>query len=506
MVRTWSVARPGPSSGWLAARYGAGRRPGGRSRPHPGRHGVGAPDRHRRGVRPAQRGGDAALRDPHRIGGGRSAHGRGRSPRLARHDRRHAVDWRRGPGRPGRRPDRVRAGGRHGRRRAVARRRPDRGTLVLADRAGGAPTVVDLGPGPRRPGAAGDVVAVLDQDSGRLRTFDRDGALRGTADFAPGAVAPVRGEMVARTSTTRRAPPRPSSTPTGRRRPSPPADRCLGPSPGGPVLAAGPAAAPATVPLDGPGVALPKAPTDVAVSARATRSRWRGGPGRRRRPLHRRAQPRGRDDHHRHVGDVAQSAGQPGRVAVSATNAAGSCPLLVVATASAAVARPGRRSRSCSRRRTVRGRTRSRRPGRRRPRPRSPGARPGELDLRAGCDGHRTTTPTSLAAVAGDPAPPRTRCRCGRDPRAGLAAAHRPPDHLHRHRATRHLRRADDTRRGARRRRRDHRGRERRRRATGPCALSVDDEIRWSGTCGDRTRTRIAVGGLDPSTTYTAWC
>ena len=38
---------------------------------------------------------------------------------------------------------------------------------------------------------------------------------------------------------------------------------------------------------------------------------------------------------------------------------------------------------------------------------------------------------------------------------------------------------------------------------TGPCALSVDDEIRWSGTCGDRVRTRIAVGGLDPSTTYT---
>ena len=39
--------------------------------------------------------------------------------------------------------------------------------------------------------------------------------------------------------------------------------------------------------------------------------------------------------------------------------------------------------------------------------------------------------------------------------------------------------------------------------ATGPCALSVGGEIRWSGTCGDRARTRIAVGGLDSETTYT---
>ena len=39
--------------------------------------------------------------------------------------------------------------------------------------------------------------------------------------------------------------------------------------------------------------------------------------------------------------------------------------------------------------------------------------------------------------------------------------------------------------------------------ATGPCALSVGDEIRWSGTCGDRARTRIAVGGLNSATTYT---
>jgi hypothetical protein len=33
--------------------------------------------------------------------------------------------------------------------------------------------------------------------------------------------------------------------------------------------------------------------------------------------------------------------------------------------------------------------------------------------------------------------------------------------------------------------------------------LSVDGTVRWSGTCGDRERTRIPVGGLDPGTTYT---
>ena len=48
---------------------------------------------------------------PHRTGCGRGAHGRGRSPRLARHDRRHAVDRRRRPGRARRRPDRRPAGG-----------------------------------------------------------------------------------------------------------------------------------------------------------------------------------------------------------------------------------------------------------------------------------------------------------------------------------------------------------------------------------------------------------
>ena len=96
---------PGPPAGrddraaGRAAHGGGGRRPGGRPGPHRGRHGVGAPARHRRGVRPAQRGGDAGLRDPHRTGRGRGAHGRGRSPRLARHDRRHAVDRRRRPGR-----------------------------------------------------------------------------------------------------------------------------------------------------------------------------------------------------------------------------------------------------------------------------------------------------------------------------------------------------------------------------------------------------------------------
>jgi len=38
--------------------------------------------------------------------------------------------------------------------------------------------------------------------------------------------------------------------------------------------------------------------------------------------------------------------------------------------------------------------------------------------------------------------------------------------------------------------------------ATGPCVLSVDGTVRWSGTCGDRERLRIPVGGLDSDTTY----
>ena len=72
---------------------------------------------------------------------------------------------------------------------------PDRNALVLADPGGGAPAVVDLGPGRWAPPvAAGNAVAVLDQDGGRLRTFDAAGAPRGTAELAPGATGPVPGE------------------------------------------------------------------------------------------------------------------------------------------------------------------------------------------------------------------------------------------------------------------------------------------------------------------------
>ena len=71
---------------------------------------------------------------------------------------------------------------------------PDRNALVLADPGGGAPAVVDLGPGRWAPPvAAGNAVAVLDQDGGRLRTFDAEGAPLGTAELAPGATGPVPG-------------------------------------------------------------------------------------------------------------------------------------------------------------------------------------------------------------------------------------------------------------------------------------------------------------------------
>ena len=87
-----------------AAHVGGGRRPGGCAGPRRGRQRLGAPARHRRGVRPARRGGHARLHGAHRTGCGRSAHGRGRAPGLARPGRRDA-------GRPGARlvdPDRSR--------------------------------------------------------------------------------------------------------------------------------------------------------------------------------------------------------------------------------------------------------------------------------------------------------------------------------------------------------------------------------------------------------------
>lgn len=385
---------------------------------------------------------------------------------------------------------------------------PDRGTLVLADPAGAAPTVVDLGPGRyAAPAAAGEVVAVLDQDSGRLRTFDRNGALRGTAELTPGAVGPVRGEDgrlyvddPQGTATTVVDSDGSATTVATGGTMSGTVARAA------PALAAVPGAAPATDPSDGPGVALPKAPTDVAVKRQGDvlTVAWRA--------------PAGAVDHYTVVlnravattttatsATLRSPAGSPVRVAVSATNAAGTGPLSTVVTASAAVARPG----------APVALTLAAPDG---PRPyafapswKAPDLGGGALvryevswTSARGVTATRTTTGTSLAAVVGDPcAAPYTvsvravtRAPGGRlltGPPTTSTATARPgtcavrmtldaePD-------------GDDAITVVAS---DGGG------ATGPCALSVDDEIRWSGTCGDRSRTRIAVGGLDPSTTYT---
>ena len=244
---------------------------------------------------------------------------------------------------------------------------PDRGTLVLADPAGAAPTVVDLGPGRyAAPAAAGDVVAVLDQDSGRLRTFDRNGALRGTAELAPGAVGPVRGEDgrlyvddPQGTATTVVDSDGSATTVATGGTMSGTVARAA------PALAAVPAAAPATDPSRRAGRRAAEG-TDRRRGQAPGRRAHGGvaGPGRRRRPLHRRAQPRGR-----------RRPPPPPRRRCAVRRAARS------GSRSRRPTRPGparsrrsppppppwrgpvRRSRSRSRRRTVRGRTRSRRPG-----------------------------------------------------------------------------------------------------------------------------------------------
>ena len=244
---------------------------------------------------------------------------------------------------------------------------PDRGTLVLADPAGGAPTVVDLGPGRyAAPAAAGDVVAVLDQDSGRLRTFDRDGALLGTAAArarrrrpGPRGGRPPLRRRPAGHRHDRRRPRRVGHHRHHRRNDAGTVARAA------PALAAtGPAAAPAADAPDGPDVALPKAPTDVAVKRQGDvlTVAWRAPAG----AVDHYTVVLNRavvDDHHRHLGNTASPAGSPVRVAVSATNAAGTSPFSAVVTASAAVARPGAPVGLTLAAPEARGRTRSRRPG-----------------------------------------------------------------------------------------------------------------------------------------------
>jgi hypothetical protein len=461
-------------------------------------------------VRPAQRGGDAGLRDPHRTGAaGALTVVAGRPAWLDT----TAGTLSTGDGAP------VALGADltgvllvgdtdgAGRLPVVV---PDRGTLVLADPAGAAPTVVDLGPGRyAAPAAAGDVVAVLDQDNGRLRTFERNGALRGTAELAPGAVGPIRGEDgrlyvddPQGTATTVVDSDGSATTVATGGTMSGTVARAA------PALAAGPAAAPATDASDGPGVALPKAPTDVAVKRQGDvlTVAWRA--------------PAGIVDHYTVVlnravattttatsATLRSPVGSPVRVAVSATNAAGTGPLSAVATASAAVARPG----------APVALTLAAPDG---PRPYTFAPSWKAPDLGGGTLVRYEVSWTSargVTATHGRP-PPRRSPRssvtlrrpvhgvgAGGDPRAGRAVAHRPPTDLHRHRATRHLRRANDARRGARRRRRDHRGRERRRRGD----RSVRAERRRRDPLVRHLRrplrTRIAVGGLHPSD-HLPWC
>lgn len=391
---------------------------------------------------------------------------------------------------------------------------PDRSTLVLADTAGGAPTVVDLGPGRWGPPvAAGTTVAVLDQDAGTLRTVDAGGASRGTAELAPGAIGPVRGEDGhlyvddPQGTTTSVVAPDGSITavPTG------------GAAPGSVARAAALRADAPAVPVQGSAqngsarrgdraAALPRAPTGVTVKRQGgvLTVSWRA--------------PAGAVDHYTVVlnravattttatsATLRSPAGRPVRVAVSATNASGTGPLSTVVTAAAVVARPG----------PPVALTLAAGDG-----PKDyafvPSWRPPDLGggtlvryevswtSATGAKTTKTTTGTSLPAVTGDPcAAPYTvavravtRTAAGRlltgppatssapTPPGGSCAVQMTVDaEADGDDAVTVVLTDDDG-------------------ATGPCVLSVDGTVRWSGTCGDRARTRIPIGGLDPGTTY----
>jgi len=387
---------------------------------------------------------------------------------------------------------------------------PDRNALVLADPGGGAPAVVDLGPGRWAPPvAAGNAVAVLDQDGGRLRTFDAEGAPLGTAELAPGATGPVPGadgrlyvDDPQGTATAVVAPDGSVTTvPTGSGATGPVARAATavraeaGPAHGGPTQ------------HDDRAVAVPRAPTGVAVKRQGDvlTVSWRA--------------PAGAVDHYTVVlnravattttatsATLRSPAGRPVRVVVSATNTAGTGPLSTVVTAAAAVARPG----------APVGLTLAAGDG---PRPyafapswKAPDLGGGALvryevswTSATGARTTRTTTGTSLPPVAGDPcAAPYTvavravtRTPAGRlltgppatssapAPPGGSCAVRMRLDATADGDDAITVTAADD---GG---------------ATGPCVLSVDGTVRWSGSCGDRARIRIPVGGLDPETTYT---
>ena len=378
-------------------------------------------------------------------------------------------------------------------------------TLVLAIPGGGAPTVVDLGPGRwTPPAAAGAAFAVVDLDGARLRTFDAGGAPRGTAELAPGTAGPVRGEDgrlyvddPQGVATTVVAPDGSVTTvPTG------------GDTPGTVARAAvartdAPAA---RLQRDDRPATLPRAPTGVAVKRQGDvlTVSWRA--------------PAGTVDHYTVVlnraiattttgtsATLRSPGGRPVRVAVSATNAAGPGPLSSVVTAAAAVARPGAPT----------GLTLATGDG---PRPyafapswTAPDLGGGALvryevswTSATGARAARTTTGTSLPPVTGDPcAAPYTvavravtRTPAGRlltGPPATSTAPVPPGGSCAVQMTVSATADGDDA---VTVTATDDGG------ATGPCVLSVDGTVRWSGTCGDRERLRIPVGGLDSDTTY----
>jgi hypothetical protein len=389
---------------------------------------------------------------------------------------------------------------------------PDGNALVLADLGGGAPAVVDLGPGRwAAPVTAGNAVAVLDLDGSRLRTFDAGGAPLGTAELAPGATGPVPGgdgrlyvDDPQGTATAVVGPDGSVTTvPTGGGATGPVARAATAvrvEAPAGPAPAGSPQ-------RDDRAVAVPRAPTGVAVKRQGDvlTVTWRA--------------PAATVDHYTVVlnravattttatsATLRSPAGRPVRVAVSATNTAGTGPLSTVVTAAAAVARPG----------APVGLTLAAGDG---PRPyafapswKAPDLGGGALvryevswTSATGARTTRTTTGTSLPPIAGDPcaAPYTVAVRAVTRTPAGrlltgppaTSSAPAPPGGSCAVRMT--LDAAADGADTITVTATDDGG------ATGPCVLSVDGTVRWSGTCGDRARTRIPVGGLDPDTTYT---
>ena len=270
---------------------------------------------------------------------------------------------------------------------------------------------------------------------------------------------------------------------------------------------AGPAQGSSTQRDDDRAVAVPRAPTGVAVKRQGDvlTVSWRA--------------PAGAVDHYTVVlnravattttatsATLRSPAGRPVRVAVSATNTAGTGPLSTVVTAAAAVARPG----------APVALTLAAGDG---PRPyafapswKAPDLGGGALvryevswTSATGARTTKTTTGTSLPPVAGDPcaAPYTVAVRAVTRTPAGrlltgppaTSSAPAPPGGSCAVRMTLDATADGDD--AITVTATDDGG------ATGPCVLSVDGTVRWSGTCGDRARTRIPVGGLDPDTTYT---